>query len=153
PPSTGACAFLFNATAPTQIFTLSLHDALPISRDVVAAERDGLASALVAHSFLVEAVDVHVPGVGSDRGAVTTGVAVVGASELGASRPTAWGRRGATVGGARTLPDDDHEQIAGTDRVGIGRSNAGARCCRVDRRGCGLEPDGRIRRAGRFDGE
>src|SRR5690606_30850708 len=99
------------------------------------------------------AVDVHVPGVGSDRGAVTTGVAVVGASELGASRPTAWGRRGATVGGARTLPDDDHEQIAGTDRVGIGRSNAGARCCRVDRRGCGLEPDGRIRRAGRFDGE
>src|SRR5690349_19859614 len=30
------CSFFFNATATTEIYTLSLHDALPIFRDLVA---------------------------------------------------------------------------------------------------------------------
>ena len=31
------CGFFFNGTATTEISTLSLHDALPISRDSAAA--------------------------------------------------------------------------------------------------------------------
>src|SRR5947209_16587351 len=33
--------FIFNDTAPTEIYTLSLHDALPISRRAAQAHRDG----------------------------------------------------------------------------------------------------------------
>src|SRR3712207_7395136 len=32
------CFFFFNDTATTEIYTLSLHDALPISRDVVGVK-------------------------------------------------------------------------------------------------------------------
>src|SRR5438046_7064306 len=32
PPSPSRCVFFFTDTAPTDIYTLSLHDALPISR-------------------------------------------------------------------------------------------------------------------------
>src|SRR5690348_17788834 len=35
-----AFSFFFNATAPTEIYTLSLHDALPISRQLRHAGRD-----------------------------------------------------------------------------------------------------------------
>src|SRR3712207_9198517 len=34
-PSSVKCVFFFNDTATTEIYTLSLHDALPISRRVV----------------------------------------------------------------------------------------------------------------------
>src|SRR5262252_11175565 len=36
------CFFFFNDTATTEIYTLSLHDALPISRGRGAAPRPGL---------------------------------------------------------------------------------------------------------------
>src|SRR5690606_42033660 len=38
-------SFFFNDTAPTEIYTLSLHDALPIS-DVAARDRELLAEAI-----------------------------------------------------------------------------------------------------------
>src|ERR1041385_2006480 len=41
PVSTGVCrsSFFFNDTATTEIYTLSLHDALPISRRAAATRR------------------------------------------------------------------------------------------------------------------
>src|SRR3712207_9173337 len=33
--------FFFNDTATTEIYTLSLHDALPISRDILVCEQEG----------------------------------------------------------------------------------------------------------------
>src|SRR6266511_6252426 len=37
-PNSGPCVFFFNDTATTEIYTLSLHDALPISKDHLAAD-------------------------------------------------------------------------------------------------------------------
>src|SRR5438093_6705289 len=42
--------FFFNDTATTEIYTLSLHDALPISPDGVGAQRVGGASLLPRHA-------------------------------------------------------------------------------------------------------
>src|SRR5690348_17480245 len=41
-----SCYFFFNATATTEIYTLSLHDALPIS----TTDKDLIATAFYAHS-------------------------------------------------------------------------------------------------------
>src|SRR5688572_33183929 len=51
--------FFFNDPATTEIYTLSLHDALPISRDLedlpfIAAHAD-----IVGYSFVRTAQDVH----------------------------------------------------------------------------------------------
>src|SRR2546430_10092385 len=40
------CFFFFNDTATTEIYTLSLHDALPISATLSDGERDGCGTAL-----------------------------------------------------------------------------------------------------------
>src|SRR5256885_851270 len=46
-----ACSFFFffNDTATTEIYTLSLHDALPISNWLVFADKHGLGSQLETH--------------------------------------------------------------------------------------------------------
>src|SRR2546429_2922499 len=54
PTSTSSFFFFFNDTATTEIYTLSLHDALPIfpstRRSSSASTRRGLSAALVKHS-------------------------------------------------------------------------------------------------------
>src|SRR5207248_9279663 len=45
-PSVHLCFFFFHATAPTEIYTLSLHDALPISGSISPAKSLRNASSL-----------------------------------------------------------------------------------------------------------
>src|SRR2546429_6317414 len=57
-PHTVACFFFFNDTAPPEIYTLSLHDALPIPPELaraVAAQRDRLDLDLVSRAYRVSA--------------------------------------------------------------------------------------------------
>src|SRR5207249_11315759 len=42
PPSTSSLSFFYNATPPTELYTLSLHDALPISASGRRAVAGGL---------------------------------------------------------------------------------------------------------------
>src|SRR3712207_8886245 len=50
------CFFFFNDTATTEIYTLSLHDALPICLPVAADERGRALEALAAHQDGAERV-------------------------------------------------------------------------------------------------
>src|SRR2546429_2556384 len=58
-PSSSAIFFFFNDTATTEIYTLSLHDALPISLQLgvvsLAVLRLAVVRPLVAHAGLVDA--------------------------------------------------------------------------------------------------
>src|SRR2546429_7300235 len=47
--------FFFNDTATTEIYTLSLHDALPISHVCLSAGREGMSDELQALCFLAGA--------------------------------------------------------------------------------------------------
>src|SRR2546421_9711179 len=60
--------FFFNDTATTEIYTLSLHDALPISAEAVARQLqlEVVAGALDLHVPALQA-DLAVPDVGVDR--------------------------------------------------------------------------------------
>src|SRR5206468_7612058 len=71
------CFFFFKDTAPTQIYTLSLHDALPIWW---LAKREGeRLSALCSDADFLTALGHHARGAGaaasgsSNRGALTAG--------------------------------------------------------------------------------
>src|SRR3712207_7698909 len=45
--------FFFNDTATTEIYTLSLHDALPISRRTVPCHSHSIPSSLVAYAVVI----------------------------------------------------------------------------------------------------
>src|SRR5256885_7826678 len=56
--------FFFNDTATTEIYTLSLHDALPISRPVATVPREDLVSAVAVQDDLA----VGARGLGEEEG-------------------------------------------------------------------------------------
>src|SRR5688572_32439945 len=55
--------FFFNDTATTEIYTLSLHDALPILRFTVAASQASLTSAVARARSIVTMVEPKKPAV------------------------------------------------------------------------------------------
>src|SRR5258708_12847272 len=60
PPSTLFLVFFFNDTATTEIYTLSLHDALPIYRDAALdVELDNHVGTFVGHADVVVLVDAE----------------------------------------------------------------------------------------------
>src|SRR5437667_11445318 len=68
PPLTTSL-FLFNATATTEIYTLSLHDALPISTDLLVPHPDQQLEhrVLAGRAHRVDQRLVAVPEIGGDR--------------------------------------------------------------------------------------
>src|SRR3712207_7628849 len=74
----GLC-FFFNDTATTEIYTLSLHDALPISRPPPPARRPGPPCGWTPSAGLRRADGLDVVPVGADRERRVVGGAVVGA--------------------------------------------------------------------------
>src|SRR3712207_9402546 len=69
-----SCLFFFNDTATTEIYTLSLHDALPIFHDVVALD-DDLAHLALRDVLAVLVDDLHLDA--GDRRADRAGLALL----------------------------------------------------------------------------
>src|SRR2546427_13279394 len=60
--------FFFNDTATTEIYTLSLHDALPIFTINFKKQTDGAATALLSHNGSINTIFMSDPGLpGGDR--------------------------------------------------------------------------------------
>src|SRR5690242_21828463 len=61
------CIFFFNDTATTEIYTLSLHDALPISELIEAARMDGCNTARIYWNVVLPALRPAAAVLGLDR--------------------------------------------------------------------------------------
>src|SRR3989449_4738111 len=130
------CFFFFNDPPPTEIYTLSLHDALPISRHCVDPPRkpdgrDGhMEAVVVGHRMTAEAeerfaADTHLLPHGADallhllerEGIVPRGYRRVGREDARRAHPADGFRAGGPSRHELTHPLDQHER--GVSFVGV----------------------------------
>src|SRR5256885_17044122 len=76
--STSFTLFFFNDTATTEIYTLSLHDALPISRGSISGNVTDPTGAVVTGA----AVQLEQPGTGLSRTTTTTNAGLFSFTDL-----------------------------------------------------------------------
>src|SRR5208283_100652 len=99
--------FFFNDTATTEIYTLSLHDALPISVGMGGEVRPGERAGALAGAALADGEQAAEPRVGRAVGGVDQDGGGVGQVE-----PAADDEADASVGGALVGADDAGQRVA-----------------------------------------
>src|SRR2546426_4770147 len=115
--------FFFNDTATTEIYTLSLHDALPICGEARARVRLHHAAAEAAGVLGLDRCADRGPLMGAATTRVWLGALVAGAPAARGHAPAGGGKRlraGAGRGGRDHLPRGVHHETGATGAPGLG---------------------------------